>query len=147
MKVYFDACAYNRPYDDFSQMRVRLEAEAVLAIMHICFENDWILISNDVVDLEIAETRDPSKREKVQEFSAMANEKVYADSNTAIRADELQALGFKALDSFHIALAESSNIDVLISTDDKMIKLANRLESKIKVRVANPLNWLSEVLL
>jgi hypothetical protein len=33
MRVYLDACCLNRPFDDRSQDRIRLEAEAVLAII------------------------------------------------------------------------------------------------------------------
>jgi hypothetical protein len=32
MLIYLDLCCFNRPYDDQSQMRVRLETEAKLAI-------------------------------------------------------------------------------------------------------------------
>ena len=33
MKIYLDACCLNRPFDDQSQDRVRLEAEAILLIL------------------------------------------------------------------------------------------------------------------
>ena len=29
MRLYLDACCFNRPFDDLSQIRIRLEAEAV----------------------------------------------------------------------------------------------------------------------
>ena len=32
MRVYLDNCCYNRPFDDQSQLKVRLETEAKLAI-------------------------------------------------------------------------------------------------------------------
>jgi len=32
MKVYLDNCCFNRPYDDQSHLRIRLEAEAKLKI-------------------------------------------------------------------------------------------------------------------
>ena len=32
-RVYFDACCLNRPFDDQTQDRIRLESEAVLLIM------------------------------------------------------------------------------------------------------------------
>jgi hypothetical protein len=32
MRVYLDNCCFNRPFDDQSQARVRLEAEAKLEI-------------------------------------------------------------------------------------------------------------------
>ena len=79
------------------------------------------------------------------ELCCLAHEKVITTEFIAERADELQSFGFKALDSFHIAVAESSDVDILFSTDDKLVKLANRLS--LLVRVANPLEWLPEVLL
>ena len=32
MRIYLDNCCLNRPFDDQSKMRIRLEAEAVLFI-------------------------------------------------------------------------------------------------------------------
>jgi hypothetical protein len=121
-----------------------MEAEAILAILKLCYDRDWVLVSSDVVDMEITDIKDVSKRNKIAEFCELAQEKVFATEATASRANELQALGFKALDSFHIALAESADVNVLLSTDDKMVKLSKRLNLNIKVK--NPLSWLPEVL-
>ena len=32
MKIYLDNCCFNRPFDDQSQIRIKLEAEAKLKI-------------------------------------------------------------------------------------------------------------------
>lgn len=32
MKIYLDNCCFNRPFDDQSQIRIRLESEAKLKI-------------------------------------------------------------------------------------------------------------------
>jgi hypothetical protein len=32
MRIYLDLCVYNRPFDDQSMIRVKLEAEAVMYI-------------------------------------------------------------------------------------------------------------------
>ena len=32
MRIYLDVCSFNRPFDDQSQLRIRLEAEAKLKI-------------------------------------------------------------------------------------------------------------------
>ena len=32
MRVYLDNCSFNRPFDDQSQLRIRLEAEAKLYV-------------------------------------------------------------------------------------------------------------------
>jgi len=85
-----------------------------------------------------------TKRNKVIELCNMANEKVYTTELIAKRADKLQSYGVKALDSFHLAIAESADIDVLLTTDDRLLNLTTRLS--LSLRVENPLKWLSEVL-
>lgn len=51
MKIYFDNCALQRPLDDKSQTRIRLEAEAILSILEQCkagnAEADYFCTCND----------------------------------------------------------------------------------------------------
>jgi len=61
------------------------------------------------------------------------------------RADELEQPGFNGFDALHLACAESGNVDIFFTTDDKLLKRATRLAAELKVRVANPLQWLEEV--
>ena len=35
MRVYLDNCCYNRPFDDQSQLKVRLETEAKLFVQQL----------------------------------------------------------------------------------------------------------------
>ena len=144
MRIYLDVCCYNRPFDDLTQLRVRLEAEAVLALLSLVRENGWVLVSSDVVDLELSNMTNLTKRNKVMELCHLAQERILTTESIANRADELQTFGFKALDSFHIAISESSDVDILFSTDDKLVKLSDRLS--LSVRIVNPLEWLPEVL-
>lgn len=51
---------------------------------------------------------------------------------------------FKALDALHIACAEAGKADVILTTDDDLIKRASR--SVLNVDVKNPCVWLLEVL-
>jgi len=123
-------------------MRVRLEAESVLAILRIVQDRGWTLVGSDVVDLERSKIKDAVKRSKVAKLCQLAHDKILTTPYIASRATELQALGFKALDSFHVAVTESSNVDILFTTDDKLENLAGRLT--ILVRVVNPLKWIAE---
>lgn len=41
MRIYLDVCCLNRPFDDQSQDRIHLEAEAVLAIIKQVEQGDW----------------------------------------------------------------------------------------------------------
>jgi hypothetical protein len=52
--IYFDACCLNRPFDDQSQDRIRLEAEAVLLILSHIQAGEWQWIGSDVLNLEMS---------------------------------------------------------------------------------------------
>ena len=53
-------------------------------------------------------------------------------------------LGFKPLDALHIACAETAGADVLLTTDDRLLRRAERQAGDLDVAVANPLRWLEE---
>ena len=46
----------------------------------------------------------------------------------------------------HIACAEVSQVDVLLTTDDRLLRRAKRHQDRIKVVVNNPVTWLMAVL-
>jgi hypothetical protein len=62
----------------------------------------------------------------------------------ANRSQQLEQLGFQAMDALHLACAESATASIFLTTDDKLLKLATRLSSQLQVAVANPLFWLLE---
>ena len=61
------------------------------------------------------------------------------------RAREIKAIGFRTYDALHLACAEQSGADVFLTTDDRVIRTATRHAETLKIRVANPLDWLLEV--
>jgi len=58
MLVYLDVCCLNRPFDDYSQERIRLESEAVLLILERCQGEVWQLLGSDAVDYEVSRIPD-----------------------------------------------------------------------------------------
>ena len=55
MMVYLDGCCWNRPFDDQSQSRVRLEAEAVLSILELADARKLEVAGSDIVDDELSQ--------------------------------------------------------------------------------------------
>jgi predicted nucleic acid-binding protein len=144
MRIYLDVCSYNRPFDNLQQDRVYLEAEAVLMILSNCQSGNWTLVGSDVINFETSNIKDEYKKEKVFELISIASEYVHIVKSVEERAIKFQKSGIKPLDSFHVALAENAKVDILLTTDDKLIKLSSKLSLTIKVE--NPLTWISEVL-
>jgi hypothetical protein len=60
-KTYLDVCCLNRPFDDWGQPRIRLEAEAVVAILERCQMGDWLLAASTALASEIAQTPEATR--------------------------------------------------------------------------------------
>ena len=145
MKLYLDNCCYNRPFDDQSQERVHLESEAVLIILRRGQRKIDTIIGSAVLDLEMNHMADPVKRAKVKELYITAGIWISYTEEIYRRAQEIRGQSkIQAFDSLHIAAAESAGADFLITTDDRLEKMAGRMA--LNVRVANPLAYLKEVL-
>lgn len=139
-----DVCCLNRPFDDQTQERIRIESEAILTILNRCLSS-WILVGSEVIDYEISKIPDEERRRKVEILSSIAKEKILVDEKIVSKAKELQKLGFRPIDSLHIACAEIS-AEIMLTTDDELVKKAKNYKSILNIRVDNPVNWLIEVL-
>lgn len=122
LRVYLDVCCLNRPFDDQRQDRVRLEAEAV--------DN----------------TPSRERRSRVRSMLSGAHNTVALTAAAVTRAKELQAMGFRTYDALHLACAEQATVNVFLTTDDHVLRIAVRHTEQLRVRVANPLAWLLEVI-
>lgn len=145
-RVYMDVCCLNRPLDDLEQVRVRLEAEAVTEIIQNCEANTWVLVNSDIIEFEVARHSDVSKREVIYSSLKISQEYLKATSAIEARAEELMQLSFKFHDALHLAFAESGNVDVFLTTDDRLLKKARQHQKLIRVNVENPTIWLINVL-
>lgn len=144
-QIYLDVCCLNRPFDDQRQDRIRLEAEAVLLILEHCETGEWQWINSAVVEEEIDNTPDSERRHRVRSMLKSAHVTVALIEAGVERARQIKAMGFRTYDALHLACAEQSAVDVFLTTDDRIICTAIRQAEKLKVRVANPLDWLLEV--
>ena len=53
MKIYFDACCLNRPFDDQRQPRIRLEAEAISLILQKLHQREWEWVGSEALVSEL----------------------------------------------------------------------------------------------
>lgn len=144
-RVYLDVCCLNRPFDDQTQARIRLEAEAVLIILAQCEMADWEWVGSEVVELEISRTPDPERRRRVQLLASYARHSVNVGESELKRAQQIEAWGIAAFDALHLACAESGAADVFLTTDDRLLRRYTAHAQQLRIRVANPVVWLREV--
>jgi predicted nucleic acid-binding protein len=145
VKIYLDVCCLNRPFDDHSQERIRLESEAVISILGR--SKTLTLLTSEIVDLEISKIPDEDRKQKVSLLSLISKVNIVIDYEIMSRARELNKMGFKSFDAFHIACAEKGQADVLLTTDDQLLKKAASQRKLLKVETENPLKWLMEDLI
>jgi predicted nucleic acid-binding protein len=144
MRIYMDVCCLNRPFDDLSQDRVYLEAEAVLSIVSHCEKGEWHLMKSSTIDYELLKISEADRFEQVQELYAAASERIKLTEQAEKRAVFFQQNGLKPIDSLHLASAEASEVDIFLTTDDRLLRAANKMNLKIKI--VNPVSWLMEVM-
>lgn len=132
----------NRPFDDSSQDRIRLEAEAVLTIYRKCRLGEWELTTSEMIEAELRQTPDHNKAESIMAALTIAKHKVVIDSGLKQRASELVQFGIKSIDAVHVASAEAARVDVFLTSDDRLMRTAFRNQTKLKVLVNNPVTWL-----
>jgi len=143
-RIYLDVCCLNRPFDDQSIDRIHLEAEAIMLILKRFETLEWAWISSSVIDYEVDQTPDSERKRRVKTLLSSAHQVVLLTEEIIRRGDEIKQLGFGSYDALHIASAEGGEADVVLTTDDKLIRLAIRHLREIKVSVSNPLQWLQE---
>ena len=144
-KIYLDTCCLNRLFDPQIQLRIRRETEAVDTILTRVNIAHWSWIASSVLKFEIIQTPDSEQRANLEDILRYAHETVLVDTTEIARSEYLESLGFKYYDALHIACAESGGVDVLLTTDDKLLNRAIHFRSRLHVRVENPYTWLQEV--
>lgn len=145
MRVYLDACCVNRPFDDQTQDRIRLEAEAVLLVLGHVQSGQWQWVGSKILDYEIAHNPDLERRLRTELLLRLSQPGAQVTHDIERRASALTELGLGAVDALHVAIAEVSEVDVLLTTDDRLLGLYRRHSASIRVSIASPLSWLREV--
>lgn len=145
MRVYLDVCCLNRPFDDQTQDRIRLEAEAVLLILRHFESKDWYWLGSEAITLEINRTPDQERQRRVRLLVDAIQEHVRLGAAEISRARELEQIGFQTFDALHIACAEAGSADVFLTTDDRLLRLARRSVQQMLLTIDNPLGWLAKV--
>lgn len=148
MKVYFDTCCYGRPFDDRTQATIDDEAIAVMTAVDVCQIIDHVIVGSVALTFELSRIRDPDKRADIENFFNNTIDEFIVmpidggETKETARAAELQTQGLGVMDSHHLAIAELSAVDILLTTDKDFLSVAARIDTPVKVM--NPLNFLPE---
>jgi predicted nucleic acid-binding protein len=141
MRLYLDNCCFNRPFDDQSQPRIRLEAEAKLEVQTRILDGRLELAWSYILDYENAANPFAERRQAIHLWFGHAT--VDMDESPALlaRAVALERAGVRGKDALHVACAIAGRCDYLLTTDDGLLRAAPRVP---ELRIVNPTTFVLE---
>ena len=139
MRIYLDNCAFNRPFDDQSQIRIRLESEAKLYVQEKIKKYEIELVWSYILDIENDHNPFPEKRRAIEKWKKYAAVDVAETAGLLERASKITIFGVKPKDALHVSSAIEGKSDYFMTTDDKLIK---RLSEIQEIHVLSPLDML-----
>lgn len=144
MKIYLDACVYNRPFDDQKQPRIAIESMEFMFLLSK-IENDEIkLIGSFALNYENDNSPYIDRREMIADIMRLVTDHIAYSDDIMNRASEIEKNGIMGLDAVHLACAEKARVDCFITCDDVLLKKASRLKGQLTVKVLSLLSFMNE---
>lgn len=144
MRIYLDVCAIQRPLDTPDQIRVVLEAEAVLGIISLCETGQIEVVSSDALLYEVERNPMPVRKEHARAVLSRAKSHVELSGAVENRAEQLVGSGIAPLDALHLAFAEAGGAEYFCTCDDRLLRKAKQV-ADLRVKVVSPLDLVQEI--
>ena len=142
MKIYLDTSVYNRPFDDQTQPRIWLETLALALVLQLVEAGEAMLINSTVLEFENSRNPFSLRQDWMSRCLEQATDYQRVDESIRERAETLEKHGLKAIDSLHVACAESAGADYFLTCDDRLLKK----QKHITVSSMNPLDFVQKVM-
>ena len=142
MRIYLDVCCFNRPFEDQSQIRVRLESEAKLKIQEEIRSGRLQLAWSYVLDYENNKNPYQERKERIKSWKKYAVSDIQERSELLEEADLLNRKGLPNIDCLHIACAILSGCEYFLTTDDRILQRGKVIDS---IKVYDPIGFIKEV--
>ena len=139
MRVYLDNCMFNRPFDNQTQIRIRLESEAKLYIQDKIKSKSIELIWSYILEIENSQNPHGERRIAIHKWKNLSTIKIVENSQILANANQLLSFGIKPKDALHVASAVEGNADYFLTTDDKLLSGVRR--SNI-IEILNPVDYI-----
>lgn len=139
IKVYLDNCAFNRPFDDQTQIRIHVETEAKLYIQQAIEKGELLLAWSYILDYENAANLYEFRKTSIIKWKKKAYTFVEGNDEVLNQAKAIKEHGVKAKDALHIASAVYAECSYFITTDDDII---NKNEFVDNIDILNPVEMI-----
>lgn len=144
MRIYLDNCCFNRPFDDQSQIRIRLESEAKLKIQDDIIEGSINFVWSYILEAENTANPFEERERAIREWKQHAIVNIKENSAILEKAKDLNQKGVRRKDALHIACAISAGCKYFLTTDDKIL---NKNEIIEELTIIDPIGFIKEAYL
>lgn len=124
LRIYLDTCCLQRPFDDQTQPRIRVETEAVLAILAAVQAGEVEMVNSEALEYEIDRIPDEQRCYEALALLSLAAERLVISEAVEQMAEFLETKGIQPMDAIHLALASSHRLDHFVTTDDALLRKA-----------------------
>lgn len=139
IKVYLDNCCFNRPYDDQSQIKVQLEAQAKLFIQERIKEKEYSLIWSYILEYENSQNPYFLRKNDIIEWKQFSDIIIKPNKVILERAEGFDKYNIKLKDALHLSCAIEAHADYFLTTDIALIKKSVNLNI---INIINPLRFI-----
>lgn len=140
MKLYLDMCVYNRPFDDQSDLRVKLETVACQIIFEKIQRGLIELVWSFMLEFENELNPFVERKSEISLLSGLAGHIVGPDQDILVKAEEVEKSGIKGKDAVHLACALVGGCSHFVTCDDRIISRSASLGWRMVV--CNPLGFI-----
>ena len=140
MRIYMDNCCFNRPFDDQSDIRIRLETEAKLYIQEKIINRGIELTWSYIIDYENLFNPFEERRNTIDKWKSHAIIDIVETGDIINNAGLIRKFGVKNRDALHVACAIEAGCNYFLSTDDSLLQKLSGLD---KIKVLNPISFLT----
>lgn len=144
MRIYLDNCCLQRPLDNQTHPRVRVETEALFAVLAAVQSKDIVLCSSEALRYEIDCTPDEVRRSEGFSMLSLATEYLTITDAVEMLASSFEQQGLKPMDAVHLALASLAGVDYFCTSDDKFFRKAQYIPD-LGCKVSTLLNLVMEI--
>ena len=137
LKIYEDNCCFNRPYDNQTQILVRLETEAKLRIQQLILNDKLAFVWSFILHYENSDNPYIDRKEQIAIWESIASEVVVFNEKINAIANSLLKIHIRTKDALHIASAIYANASYFVTTDKRLYN-----KPIDNITIVGPINFL-----
>ncbi|MHB1174931.1 MAG: hypothetical protein ACYCZJ_07390 [Sulfuriferula sp.] len=138
MRIYLDICCFNRPFDDQSDLIVRLQTEAKLHVQEMVRQGALDLVWSAIMDIENSANPDLNRKVTIADWQQIGVVDMSVNELVEQKAITLSKIGVKPMDALHVACAIEARAEYFLTTDNALLRKMAKQDS---IRVVDPVDF------